>query len=82
MIGDYDHLNSDTPIHIEADDRVKITLVGPGIMAALVTGVCESNYGVHRFLSELVRQVRTEKFPRHDPRLIEAIENALNWEGY
>jgi hypothetical protein len=40
----YDHLNESDPVRM------------PGTMADLVRNLRAQNYGVHRFLSELVRQ--------------------------
>lgn len=50
-LGTYDHLNKDTPIKLKTEVDIRIH-----DMKALVTAVRESNYGVHRFLSELIRQ--------------------------
>jgi hypothetical protein len=58
--GYYDKLNTDTPLVINLGDTT-ISVKGPGHMQALVSAVIESNYGLHRFLSELVSQ-----FEAHD----------------
>jgi hypothetical protein len=61
--GFYDHLNETTPVTTEVNlDALALTLI-------------ESNYGVHRFLSALVRQA---KIANRRKTIIDSIENLLN----
>jgi hypothetical protein len=66
-VGSYDHLNKDTPIKVNIDIDV------------VARAAVESNYGIHRLLSALVRQA-TVVGKRGE--LIESIERMLNNGAY
>jgi len=65
-IGDYDHLNKCAPLTVKLD------------FPNLVSNIIGLNYGVHRFLSELVRQRKeiASRCKRVD-RFINVIEREL-----
>jgi len=77
-IGEYDHLNSDTPITIQVEG-IDISISGPNSMSVLVKSVDKSNYGLHRFLSELVRKYDAGELKRSSERdmLMEGIKQSL-----
>lgn len=52
-LGSYDHLNEDKT-YSDSDVRIKVEI------KEMVRLIENMNYGVHRFLSELVRQRETE----------------------
>jgi hypothetical protein len=67
MIHDYKHLDKD--MH----HNISVTLT----MEELAKRVCKANYGLHRFISEVVEIKRNSKLP-HDKEFADDLEKALN----
>ena len=57
----YRHLNNDTPVKIKTPG-FEVSIVGDEAMDAIVRGIKESNYGLHRFLSSYIRQFKDERY--------------------
>jgi hypothetical protein len=68
-VGTYDHLDQTCPVRLIITDTLSVDIRN---MPLLVESVLASNYGLHRFLSELIRQTA------EDPsELMRAIRIAL-----
>lgn len=73
-VGQYGHLDADTPIKVKGD-KFEVDLTP----AAIIEGARKTNYGVHRLLSELVLQSAEEARRQGEPEssLITAIREQL-----
>ncbi len=77
----YDHLNEDTPIVLELGG-VRVSLVGKDHMAKLVSAVLRSNYGMNRFLAELLSQLPSrEHLSPEELKLLEDIRAYFSARG-
>lgn len=76
MKRDYSHLNTTCPLII-VRDGVTLEITD---MSELARAVCISNYGLHRFLSEVIK-VENELDSKHDryqSSLVESVRESLD----